>query len=60
MGSTYPKAGFGFFNRNVFDSCVISSEYFGMDIISLSVPQNLEEIVRFEVEVRVYEKFAKM
>ena len=39
-----------------------SSEYFGMDNISLetSVCWLLGEMVRFEIDVGVFEKFAKM
>ena len=50
------------FSRNVFDSCVKSSQYFHTDNISLetSVHWPSEGIARFEIDVGVYEKFANM
>ena len=51
-----------FFDRNVFDSCVISLQYFHTFSISLeSVVHWLsEDAVKFEVTGGVCEKFAKM
>jgi len=51
-----------FFNRNVFDSCMKSFQYFRMDNMSLemSVHWLYEYVVSFKIEVGVYEKFAKM
>jgi len=48
--------------RNVFDSCVKSQQYFHIVSISLetSVHWLSEEVVRFEIEDGVYEKFAKL
>jgi len=50
------------FNRNIFDSCVKSLEYFRSDNASLetSVYRPSKEIVRCEIEAGVYEKYAKM
>jgi len=51
-----------FENRNVFDSCVESSQYLCMDNIPLetSVRCLSENLVGFKIEVGVYEKFGKM
>jgi len=51
-----------FYNRNVFDSCVKNSQYFRTDNIALEtfVCWLSEDVVSFEINVWVYEKFAKM
>jgi len=72
MGVHIPteKGGFGhfphwfewrlsvFLNRNVFDSCMKSSQYFRMDYISLemSVHWLSEDVVNFGIEVAVNKK----
>ena len=45
-----------FKNRNVFDLCVESSQYFRRDKISLekSVHWLLDEVVSFKIEIGVY------
>jgi len=61
-GLSPPLVWMAYFNRNVFNLCVESWQYFRTDNTSLEmfVYWLSKDIVSFEIKVGVYQKFAKM